>query len=124
MKAACRSFSCLENFGRRVVRFKSRAQSRRINFYDQTAMMNIFDARTPWLKTTIKSAALTALLGLSLASCGKSVDRSPQAPPRPKTSSWISDGDVQKAVFTYSKSPSIHYQDGLGREIPRLVIRT
>jgi|GEM_PF-2877955 len=89
-------------------------------------MMKNDGGRQVWIRAGIKSAAITALLMVALASCNKTVDRpAPQSPPKPQMSSWISDSDLQKAVFTSrSKSPSIHYQNGLGKEIPRLVIRT
>lgn len=88
--------------------------------------MKIRDGGPARTRAAVKSIVLTGLLAAALASCNKSTDRpSPQSPPKPKTSSWISDSDIQKAIFTSrSKSPSIHYQNGLGKEIPRLVIRT
>jgi len=84
------------------------------------------DGGPSWLRSGIKSIVLTGLLAAALASCYKSPERpSPQSPPKPQAASWISDSDIRNAVFTSrSKSPSIHYQNGLGKEIPRLVIRT
>lgn len=88
--------------------------------------MKIRDGGPARFRAGVKSIVLTGLLAAALASCNKSIDRpSPQSPPKPKAISWISDSDIQNAVFTSrSKSPTIHYQNGLGKEIPRLVIRT
>lgn len=88
--------------------------------------MKVRDGAPSRSRAAIKSIVLTGLLAAALASCSKSIDRpSPQSPPKPKASSWIAESDIQKAVFTSrSRSPAIHYQNGLGKEIPRLVIRT
>lgn len=89
--------------------------------------MEKYNNHSSLITAGIKSCALTMLFIGALIGCGKSGNRPmpPQAPPKPQAvAPTYSPSDVQKAVFTYSHSPSIHYQNGLGLEIPKLVIRT
>jgi hypothetical protein len=95
-------------------------------FAMEGAAMKKYNSQSSLITAGIKSCVLSALLAGAIASCGKSADRPmpPQAPPKPQVAPMSSLQNVQKAIFTYSHSPSIHYQNGLGVEIPPLVIRT
>lgn len=82
----------------------------------------------PQLRTMIKSGVLGVLLIASIVSCSRTGDRPlpPQSPPKPKASAIYSPSDVERAVYITTKTPTpqLHYQNGLGLEIPKLVIRT
>jgi hypothetical protein len=85
----------------------------------------------------IKSVLLTVCLALAMVACGKSPNRPmpPQAPPKPKAETNAPNAgnehpglydasNVSSAVFKYSSSTELQYQNAQGKPVKRLVIRT
>lgn len=97
------------------------------------ASMENFNFRCMVSRSCLPTLFVIGLAGM-LAGCQRSADNpmDPQAPPKPQAYSppsdspapAISDDGIVRAVFKYSSTPLIHFQNGQGVPIKAHVIRT